>query len=277
MANCSTAGRVMHQIDLSEVRPAPRVRSIRYYGGKSPMGRGTGKWIAALLPNDADTVYCEPFAGMLGVLLQRAPARHEIVNDLNGDIVNFWRVLRDQPEELAHKILCTPQSRELFFEAHSLLQQSPPSIDRAWAVYTVLNWSYQSRLTDRSFALSTKCALTAWKLPQFKRLYERVKNIAIENCDGAELISRLGDDEKVVFYIDPPYPSAVKSREYCGIGANFDKLLPALQRLRCRAAISGYPGEWDFLGWRRRELEVVNRAARTKKKERVVECLWTNW
>ncbi len=88
------------QVDLSQVAPAKRPRSIVYWGGKSPYDRGTGRWIANLLPNVPGHTYCEPFAGMLGGLLQRERASREIINDLNGDIANFWRVLRDRPAEL---------------------------------------------------------------------------------------------------------------------------------------------------------------------------------
>lgn len=73
---------------------------IRYLGGKSAQSAtGTGRWIASLLPT-GDT-YCEPCFGMGGVFLYRAPAKREIINDRSGRIVNFWRVIRDQPEPLA--------------------------------------------------------------------------------------------------------------------------------------------------------------------------------
>ena len=77
--------------------------ALSYYGGKSGGhgSSGRGRWIASLLPGDTRTLYAEPYAGMLGILLQRAPAKLEIVNDLNRRIVNWWRVVRDHPDELA--------------------------------------------------------------------------------------------------------------------------------------------------------------------------------
>ena len=77
-----------------------RLRALGWVGGKSPFGaHKTGQWIASLLPPVGTTyTYIEPFAGMLGVMLQRPKHRREIANDLDGDLVNWWRAVRDYPE-----------------------------------------------------------------------------------------------------------------------------------------------------------------------------------
>jgi DNA adenine methylase len=76
-----------------------------YYGGKTKLA-GT---IAALLPDHLH--YVEPFAGSLAVLLAKPRSRMETVNDLDGALINFWRVLRDRPLELARVCALTPHSR----------------------------------------------------------------------------------------------------------------------------------------------------------------------
>ena len=78
---------------------------FEYYGGKTHLAPK----IAALLPPHDH--YVEPFAGSLAVLLAKEPSRAETVNDLDGDLVTFWRVLRDRPHDLAWAAAMTPHSR----------------------------------------------------------------------------------------------------------------------------------------------------------------------
>jgi DNA adenine methylase len=76
-----------------------------YYGGKTTLATT----IADLLP--AHDHYVEPFAGSLAVLLAKPATKWETVNDLDGDLVTFWRVLRDRPEDLARAAMLTPHAR----------------------------------------------------------------------------------------------------------------------------------------------------------------------
>ena len=82
------------------------LKGLIWAGGKSSWGIGSGRWVARQLPHRR--VYIEPFAGMLGVLLQRPPARREMVSDLDGRIINWWRVVRDQGPALEKLLDNTP-------------------------------------------------------------------------------------------------------------------------------------------------------------------------
>ena len=95
---------------------AERVSGLGYYGGKSPKGK-IGPWIAGILPWHRDSCYVEPFAGMLGVLLCRRPVQIEIVNDRDGNLVCWWRMVRDHPKKFANLVMQTPRSRDLYREA----------------------------------------------------------------------------------------------------------------------------------------------------------------
>ena len=77
-------------------------RTLPWYGGKR--GYGKAEWIASFLPHTPDSCYVEPFAGMAAVLLARPPVDIEILNDANGRIVNWWRIVRDEPEEFGRLI-----------------------------------------------------------------------------------------------------------------------------------------------------------------------------
>jgi DNA adenine methylase len=96
---------------VSDVVTAP---PFAYYGGKTTLaGR-----IADLLPEHRH--YVEPFAGSLAVLLAKPPSPMETVNDLDGNLMTFWRVLREQPDDLARVCALTPHSRAEHQAAYDL-------------------------------------------------------------------------------------------------------------------------------------------------------------
>jgi len=87
-----------------------------YFGGKQTIASA----LVSLFPPHEH--YVEPFAGGLSVLLAKAPSKMETVNDLDGDLMTFWRVLRDQPEDLIRACALTPHSRTEFLEARDALE-----------------------------------------------------------------------------------------------------------------------------------------------------------
>lgn len=97
---------------------------MAYYGGKTRVAEK----IAALLP--AHEHYIEPFAGSLGVLLAKRPSRMETVNDLDGLLMTFWRVLREKPAELARACALTPHSRSEYLDAREADLDSVDDVER---------------------------------------------------------------------------------------------------------------------------------------------------
>src|SRR5260370_3970984 len=96
-----------------------------WYGGKfSHLG-----WLLPLLPQT--THFCEPFAGSVAVLLNREPSPVETYNDIDGEVANFFRVLRDQKDQLVEAIGLTPFSREEFYLAVSRSTERLPDLERA--------------------------------------------------------------------------------------------------------------------------------------------------
>ncbi|MEO1065520.1 MAG: DNA adenine methylase, partial [Actinomycetota bacterium] len=79
---------------------------VRYYGGKTRLA----PWLASLMPELP--VYVEVFTGSAAVLLARPQVRHEILNDRDGNVVTFFRVLRDRPDELIEALQLTPYARD---------------------------------------------------------------------------------------------------------------------------------------------------------------------
>jgi DNA adenine methylase len=105
-------------VDRQVVKPP-----FAYYGGKTTLA----PIIANLLPQHEH--YVEPFAGSLAVLLAKTPSRAETVNDLDGDLVTFWRVLRDRPDELERACALTPHSREEYEQACGCLLYTSDAAD----------------------------------------------------------------------------------------------------------------------------------------------------
>src|SRR5208282_6059839 len=100
-----------------------------WYGGKfSHLG-----WLLPLLPKCHH--YCEPFSGSGAVLLNRAPSPVETYNDIDGDVVNFFKVLRDTPEDLTRAIGLTPFSREEFYTAINGSTRGVSRVERARRFY----------------------------------------------------------------------------------------------------------------------------------------------
>ncbi len=115
-------------------------RSLPYYGGKR--GYGKAEWIAGLLPSEKDSCYLEPFAGMAGVLLARPAVKLEMLNDLNGRIINWWRMVRDCPDEFGYLVEHTPRSRNEFRWACAAVDdQALPDIRRALAFHILVSQS----------------------------------------------------------------------------------------------------------------------------------------
>jgi DNA adenine methylase len=119
----------LHSVLLEEMKNAKRsnkLLAIRWYGGKF----SHLDWLLPLLPSCQH--FCEPFGGSAAVLLNRDPSPVETYNDIDGDLVTFFRVLRDKPDELIEKLAFTPFSREEFRRAYEMRGRTDiPDVERA--------------------------------------------------------------------------------------------------------------------------------------------------
>ena len=251
-----------------------------YYGGK--VGPA-GKWVADLLP-DGGVPYVEPYAGMLGVLLNRRPAPSEIVNDLNKDIANWWRIVRDDYEELARRVALTPFSRDHVEEANHVLygkkRKSSSRMDRAWALHVCLSMGMNG-LSGRPAHPGTvwkgdTAPYRKWLAEDFAVLAERMANVQIECRDAIWVMNRVAGEKDAVVYVDPPYRSTKHlSGAYKHVEVHMEGLTEALEAQKGRVAVSGYGDEWDHLGWRVAEYKTVSWASKDKAQR--TERLWMNY
>ena len=257
--------------------------AIRYRGGKSGISRtGVGRWVAAQIPFDPRGLYCEPFAGMAGVLLQRPASRCEVLNDLDGHVHRWWKAVRADHAELQRLLDNTPNGREAYAEAHATMDDPSASDTRRAAAFTVA--MLQSHPARRGVEGAwydngrSPGIWGAWRYGLTDRLpllADRLRNVVLENRDAIDLLADLAHRADAVVYADPPY------METMGYEHDVDReaLREALLAQTGQVAVSGYGDEWDGLGWRRESrpsrlshagLSNVPDAERT-------ESLWMNY
>ena len=258
-----------------------RLSSCKYFGGKSR--RRLNAWLNGLIPYDKNGLYCEPFAGMLGVLLNRPPVKTEIVNDLDGYIYTFWVAIRDHYEDLQHRIENTFHCRQTYNEASVYLENGKTDdvVKCAWAAYVMIQNGMMHTVKNRGWTKRFACNGVAGSefVVRIDALRVRMKHVQIENIDAVRLLDRVKDFERAVVYCDPPYGLADTS-PYRVDKVDRERLSDVLQAQKGRVAVSGYGTEWDHLGWEKYEIEVpfvhVDRRDGVIGQQRV-ECLWTNY
>lgn len=251
-----------------------------YYGGKNKLA----PWILSHVPDH--TVYVEPFVGSGAVLLAKPESRVEVINDLNGDVVNFWRVLRDQHDELVELLQLTPYARDEYLWCRDGKSGTVDPVQRAREFFTRCCLAFNASTTKVGFSASS-AAKTA-KSHTFRRriderldgIAERIRGVEIENMDALDLIKRWRDPAAVL-YLDPPYLATTRnsSGNYAteNAGAAFhERLIEAIADFPGTVLLSGYAGSlYDGLGWRREERTVPAHVSNVVGAERV-ECLWVN-
>jgi DNA adenine methylase len=253
-----------------------------YFGGKTRIAEK----IAELLP--AHEHYVEPFAGSLAVLLAKRPSRAETVNDLSGDIVHFWKTLRDQPDDLEVACALTPHSRE----EHQLSYEPAEGLERARRTWVRLTqgragqirqrtgWRFREQPADHS--------MTAYLQSYVSRLHpaaQRLAQVSIECRPAVDVIRSYGRHPGVLIYADPPYLDS--TRTHAGFGDVYvhemrgddghRELADALRSARATVVLSGYdsPLYADlFDGWHRHEISATCGNSSTTRAR--TEVLWSN-
>ena len=263
---------------------------LQYLGGKSAAGpSGTGPWVSSLLPWEQRSLYCEPFGGMAGVLLQRAPVDVEIYNDLSGDLVNWWRCIRERTEAFHTAMQWTPHSRVEWRRCVQYLRaappltdlDSPPDIERARCLTVLVlqsgNRGVNPDVLKEGHWYRTKATrkrgLKRYTMTELDALRQRMERVQFECQDAVKLLTELAAKDYAVIYCDPPYAGTQQPYTH---DVDRAALADALRAQQGRCAISGYDTEWDALGWHRHERAIRLPSHLHDLPERL-EVLWTNY
>ena len=222
-----------------------------WYGGKF----SHLDWLLPLLPMTQH--YCEPFGGSAAVLLNRPPAPVETYNDLDGEAVNFFRVLRDKKEEILYAIGMTPFSREEFAEAIATNGNGAhlSDVERARRFYVRARQVRTGLAQTASVGRWANCLNTSragmsgvvsrWlgSVEGLDAIAMRLLRVQIEH-DSALAVIRRYDSPDTLFYCDPPYPheSRGDSKAYTYEMTDNDhrELASLLHTVKGLVAISGY-------------------------------------
>lgn len=222
-----------------------------WYGGKF----SHLKWLLPQLPDCNH--YCEPFAGSGAVLLNRPPSPVETYNDIDGEVVNFFKVLRQEKDALIEQIALTPFSREEFGIACKLdpdlskLERARRFYIRARQVRTGLaqtasigRWA-NCKNTSRA-GMSGVVSRWLGGVKQLEFIAERLLRVQIENRPAIDII-RLYDSKSTLFYCDPPYihqtRGDTKSYAFEMTDDDHKTLAKTLNAVEGLAAISNYECE----------------------------------
>ena len=258
-----------------------------YFGGKAGV-KGLGRWINAHLPNDYEGMYMEPFGGLFGVGLNRPKSKCEIYNDIDECLVIWFRALRDWPEEFAYRVTHTPRSRSEFERALTRIRDtSIDELSRAVDVHTVIQQSVQRSLSDEgdwSRFLKpgrdrSKTEVTRTSYEMIMKIYERMKNVQLENKDALELLKDVSGIEQSVVYVDPPFMGTTQTYYHKDDGSRRDALTAILLSMKGRIAVSGHGDEWDHLGWRSasKKSKTGSLVGAPKNQAAREEKLWMNY
>lgn len=240
--------------------------ALRYHGGKFRLA----PWVLQFFPDHQ--AYIEPFGGAASVLLQKPRSPAEVYNDLDGRIVNFFRVLRDpvSAAEMQRRVALTPYARaELEW---AMAGDGVDAVDAAHRLVVRSFFGHGSDSATRTCRTGFRCKLTdgralpagewsTWSdaIPAFAR---RLSGVVIEN-DQAEKIIRRMDHPNTLIYADPPYlPETRSALSNARSGTNGYKheldldghhaLAEVLNSCKSMVVLSGYPSELYsrlFPGW----------------------------
>lgn len=264
------------------LRPA-----FKCHGGKAYLKN----WIIENLPPGYEGMtYIEPFAGAASVLFNKEPSKEEVLSDLHPGIIEIFKAIRDQPNELLKKLKRVPYSREAFNKA--LKKSTLPfatKLDHALNEYILRRMSRGGMKKD--FAWSDRLRggqpgdVNAWEtaVEQIPDLSARLQDVYIFCKPGLDVI-RTFNTENTVAYVDPPYLQTTRySKNIYDYEMNDDqhkKLCEVLVGFKGKVIISGYDSEMYntyFAEWTKVTRQIVNHSSQAKNKEYKTEILWKNF
>jgi len=213
---------------------------ITYYGGKQMMVKQLLKYIPV------HRLYIEPFFGGGALFFSKPKSEVEVINDINGEVINFYRMVQTNFIELETEIKATLHSRELFKKA-KVIYENPDlftDVKRAWAFWTMANQSYASSLESWGYANDNgKEKTLANKRDAFSLDYAiRLELTQIESNDAIKVIDRC-DTVDAFFYVDPPYCNSHQGHYKGYSNYEFMLLLERLSTIKGKFLLSSYPSE----------------------------------
>ena len=234
-------------------------------------------------------LYCEPFVGGAAIFFAKKPSGVEVINDVNKELVNFYKTVKEDFVGLEKEIRISLHSRDLHRKA-KVIYDNPDmfsEIKRAWAVWVLSTQSFASMLDGTwgyDVAKNTTTKKISNKRDSFTEEYAiRLQNVQIESTDALRII-RARDCKDAFFYCDPPYYNS-DCGHYDGYSIeDFEALLNTLAKVEGKFLLSSYPSpilkkHTKANGWHQVGIEQGVSVGNNSKKpqKRKVEMLTANY
>ncbi len=264
---------------------------IKWHGGKTYLAAR----IIEMMPEHVH--YVEPFFGGGAVFFRKHEQlfedHSEVVNDVFGELVNFWQVLQSKTEfsEFERCVTMIPFSKPAWNNARRCNAGS--NVEKAIAFFVRYRQSRQG--LGRDFATMSRTRtrrgmneqVSSWlsAIDGLRSAHERLSRVVIY-CEDASQIVQREDNPNTFFYCDPPYIASTrvaKNAYTCEMTDNeHDRLLDSLGNIHGKFLLSGYPNKlYDNAAkrfdWNRTDVRIDNKASSKKTKPKKTECLWSNY
>lgn len=267
--------------DIVQIKPP-----FTYFGGKT---RSAPRIVALLPPHEH---YVEPFGGSLAVLLAKPRSAMETVNDLDQELMSFWRLLRERPGDLIRVCALTPHSRAEYQAAREPCDDEIEAARRLWVRLTQGRSSQPFRGTGWRYYQDPRGSHSS--MPDYIAAYvsrlgpagQRIAGVSLECLPALDVIGRYGQHGDCLLYCDPPYLESV--RRSAGRGPSYGhemrteddhrELALALNSATAAVVVSGYDSplyEEIYHGWHRTEIDAFTGNAAAGSAGRT-EVLWSN-
>ncbi len=258
-----------------------------YFGSKNK--------IALQLCSELPPHYCwvEAFCGSAALTLAKPPAAIEVINDIDGEIVNVFEQLRDNQDEICRLVSLTPYAKQELVKARTI-NPNDSELERArkflvqamFAINGVFGREKGGFSYSQSYSRNVRDArVNRWyNLPErLEKVVERLRSVRVENRDAIELLEMFAYRPATLVYMDPPYLGE-RTEGYIN-DANDEvyhlEMLQLADKAKCMIFISGYENELynRFLikknGWERKTIETITKDSNGKSHDRS-EVVWMN-
>jgi len=235
---------------------------LRWVGGKFYLT----KQVISLFPSHQ--VYVEVFGGAGHVLFTKNPSPLEVYNDIDENVINFFKVLRDNSEELYKRLEFVPYSRKLFYEWRKEFKNGKfknlESVEWACKWFTLVRQSYASNLESRTPSWGYNKRTNNKNVKSFNtskelllKVAKRLLNVQIE-CLDFRKIFEIYDDEDTLFYCDPPYIDITRYYDNNFVLKDHIDLANILNNVKGKVILSYYPHKLLddlYKGWNKKNVK----------------------
>ncbi len=250
---------------------------LKYPGAKN---RISG-WICSRIPKHE--VYLEPYFGSGGVFFNKEPSRIETINDLDENVVNFFKVIREFPEEFIARLQLTPYARKEYENAFivdindDIIEKARKFAIRCWMGFGCSNRYQNGFRTSQQHTSPSTTKQWSEFIKILPYAAERLKRAQIE-CKPAIKLLEMYNTKDVFIYLDPPYMPDIRKKYLYVHESTYqdhEELLKVIVSHPGRILISGY--ECDLYNKMLKNWNFESRLTRVEAGIQRRECIWANY